>query len=231
MSSSLSLSAKHAITLIGRLRQLACACAILAVSAGSASAINLTWQLNNVTFNDGGIATGSFAFDSVTNEVSNWSITVSPWTYHGTDAWAGPGNPGDTGFVTSPSFTYGSTIGGHEAFFQNQFYEGVYDRFILFRDTNKVYPSEYDNNPKYPDFKNYNYRELRLAFADALDTSGEHPLNLQSSFGSECWNCAPGRMITGGSVVAVPEPETYAMLMAGLGLMGFVARRRKQAGA
>ena len=26
----------------------------------------------------------------------------------------------------------------------------------------------------------------------------------------------------------IPEPETYAMLLAGLGLMGFVARRRKQ---
>jgi len=28
----------------------------------------------------------------------------------------------------------------------------------------------------------------------------------------------------------VPEPETYAMLLAGLGLMGFVARRRKSRG-
>jgi len=28
---------------------------------------------------------------------------------------------------------------------------------------------------------------------------------------------------------AVPEPETYAMFMAGLGLMGFVSRRRKSA--
>ena len=27
---------------------------------------------------------------------------------------------------------------------------------------------------------------------------------------------------------AVPEPETYAMLLAGLGLMGFVARRRRR---
>jgi hypothetical protein len=26
----------------------------------------------------------------------------------------------------------------------------------------------------------------------------------------------------------IPEPETYAMLLAGLGMMGFVARRRKQ---
>jgi hypothetical protein len=29
------------------------------------------------------------------------------------------------------------------------------------------------------------------------------------------------------SITPVPEPETYAMLLAGLGLMGFVARRRK----
>ena len=31
------------------------------------------------------------------------------------------------------------------------------------------------------------------------------------------------------SVAPVPEPETYAMLLAGLGVMGFIARRRKQA--
>jgi PEP-CTERM motif len=30
------------------------------------------------------------------------------------------------------------------------------------------------------------------------------------------------------SVTAVPEPETYAMLLSGLGLMGFMARRRSQ---
>jgi hypothetical protein len=34
--------------------------------------------------------------------------------------------------------------------------------------------------------------------------------------------------LTVGSITAVPEPETYAMLLAGLGLLGFAARRRKQ---
>ncbi|MEG1118645.1 MAG: FxDxF family PEP-CTERM protein, partial [Janthinobacterium sp.] len=34
-----------------------------------------------------------------------------------------------------------------------------------------------------------------------------------------------------GYVSAVPEPETYAMLLAGLGLVGFMARRRKNKSA
>lgn len=36
-----------------------------------------------------------------------------------------------------------------------------------------------------------------------------------------------GSYLGGINVAAVPEPETYAMLIAGLGLIGFAARRRK----
>lgn len=35
-----------------------------------------------------------------------------------------------------------------------------------------------------------------------------------------------GREASGGSIAAIPEPETYAMLLAGLGLVGFAARRK-----
>lgn len=63
--------------------------------------------------------------------------------------------------------------------------------------------------------------------------------------GTKCmtgWNGydATGALIPGGTMkgtlpnmqtitAAVPEPETYAMMMAGLGLVGFMARRRKAA--
>lgn len=40
------------------------------------------------------------------------------------------------------------------------------------------------------------------------------------------WTMSCANDVIQGSVVAVPEPETYAMLLAGLGLVGFAARRR-----
>jgi len=39
---------------------------------------------------------------------------------------------------------------------------------------------------------------------------------------------ASGTYTLSTNLAPVPEPETYALMMAGLGLMGFVARRRKQ---
>ncbi len=48
------------------------------------------------------------------------------------------------------------------------------------------------------------------------------------AFGGAYWGGAT--LATNNSLIfaPVPEPETYAMMLAGLGLMGFVARRRKQ---
>jgi hypothetical protein len=37
-------------------------------------------------------------------------------------------------------------------------------------------------------------------------------------------------MVVGLKVTAVPEPETYALLLAGLGAVGFISRRRKDRG-
>jgi hypothetical protein len=54
--------------------------------------------------------------------------------------------------------------------------------------------------------------------------AGESYLNIHTSQ-------FPGGEIRGFLIAAVPEPETYAMMLAGLGLLGFIARRRKQKAA
>ena len=50
--------------------------------------------------------------------------------------------------------------------------------------------------------------------------------NMQAHYG------IPGELVEGGQLylvaAPVPEPETYAMLIAGLGLVGAAAKRRKQ---
>ncbi len=42
---------------------------------------------------------------------------------------------------------------------------------------------------------------------------------------------SPGQFLFAGFAPPIPEPESYAMLLAGLGLLGFMARRRKQQAA
>jgi PEP-CTERM motif len=50
------------------------------------------------------------------------------------------------------------------------------------------------------------------------------PGNYKLWFGT---TAAAGALIDNVSITAVPEPETYAMMLAGLGAIGFMARRRK----
>jgi hypothetical protein len=79
----------------------------------------------------------------------------------------------------------------------------------------------------------------KVAYADCVKLSGPGGINGGGMMGAVCMT---GTSLDGyGSVgtmsgypisqvittAAVPEPESYAMMLAGLGLMGFVARRRK----
>jgi hypothetical protein len=58
--------------------------------------------------------------------------------------------------------------------------------------------------------------------AFTLPTAGQYHLDISGTFGP---NASAGQYSV--AIAAVPEPETYAMLLAGLGAMGFVARRRR----
>jgi hypothetical protein len=52
----------------------------LACTSAAAEAAIRTWTLQNVTFDDGAIATGSFSYDDTINVVTSWNISVSPGT-------------------------------------------------------------------------------------------------------------------------------------------------------
>lgn len=68
----------------------------------------------------------------------------------------------------------------------------------------------------------------KFIFGD-IDYTGSTPFLLHVS-GTKTLNAAAN--YTGSlTVTAVPEPETFAMLLAGLGLMGAIARRRNKANA
>jgi len=69
-------------------------------------------------------------------------------------------------------------------------------------------------------------------FTDVAFSAGPIVLKL---FGIAAPDLAPGTAVTASyagtlNISAVPEPETWGMMLGGLGLIGFMARRRKKAG-
>jgi len=54
------------------------ACLLLFLMVCAASAANLHWQLNGVTFSDGGRAFGGFDYDAYAGVYSNINITTTP---------------------------------------------------------------------------------------------------------------------------------------------------------
>ena len=62
-------------------------------------------------------------------------------------------------------------------------------------------------------------------------TGGMSPVDLFNGNPSMPLTLAFRGQIDTGGVIPIPEPETYALMLAGLGALGMVARRRKRAGS
>lgn len=68
---------------------------------------------------------------------------------------------------------------------------------------------------------------FRIVSAFAPGTSAYAASNTGSSYATSGTWRFDMVTVSGDTIAAVPEPETYAMMIAGLGLMGFTARRRQ----
>jgi hypothetical protein len=165
-------------------------------------AAQITWTLQNVTFADGGTATGSFVVDTTLpffSRVLSYNITTSG------------------GNVTNfPSFTYENGVAPNE--------------LPSLSDSGELQLSTSLLNPNLP--PQTGSRTLLLRFSESLLTAQGTVSVLTGFNSFECWSCSTLRTVSGGSAVPtfnapIPEPGTCAMLAAGLA--GLTLLRRRQA--
>lgn len=185
--------------------------ALLFGMAPAAQAAWVTWTLQDVTFTDGGIATGQFVYNADLDLFGSYSISVSG---------------GDT--TTFPAFVYTPLTSVPQLAGVNG------ESFFVFSGPGDPLDNDFKDRP----------RELRLPFLGPLPAGGGTvPLLIPSVFGAECYACDPFRTYDSGSITTVggggggggggtpviPEPATWAMMIAGFGLVGGVMRRRREA--
>lgn len=174
---------------------LAAVAMVALTSAAQASLI--TWQLSNVTLPNSGYISGSFAVDSNTGTLTTWNLTA----YVSYPPPIPGGCPDGTCFYinTPVIFTPGSSTLASST---------LTSFFLVFTP-----------------FSDYT---LDLSFSDALTTPVPYPDVLLLTSGAAGPNTIYGPSILSGGasvvVSTVPEPETFAMMLAGLGLLGFAAR-------
>ena len=75
----------------------------------------------------------------------------------------------------------------------------------------------------YVDPLNFTVHNATISEFNHLSSGGTN-----AYFAADVLNLSGNTGAIGATVAAVPEPESYAMLLSGLGLIGFVARRRQQ---
>ena len=172
---------------------------IALLTAQASFCAQVTWSLQNVVFSDGGTATGSFVYDTSTDTVVSYSITVSG---------------GDTS--TFPAWTYQKGTNhntGADVFISNGTIEF---------ETDLVYGGH--------------LRLLDLPVVVQSQTSGTVSLSLSNEYGAECYNCAPYRTFTSGTVTStptspspVPAPPALILTCTGLGAAALYELKRRLA--
>lgn len=192
------------------------ASALLATMTAQAATVQNTSGLASpaytVTFDEAVFAGGTL----ITTEFSSWGVTLSPalrYNSQGPSAFPGItgnylGNNGGT-FINPFSILFGGDITaaafGVATNPATSLFEAL-DNGVVVESFSAA--THYDGSTDYYfGFQGITFDEIRVT------TGGDHQMLID--------NVQLG-------VAAIPEPETYAMLLAGLGLLGFAARRRKQ---
>jgi hypothetical protein len=206
------------------------AAATMVGSFGAAAAMSST-TINSLVFSSSGTlyAAGSALF------TLNTSSGAASFVGFGPSFMGGIHSSGDLAFV------------GGKLYLSDDYYG--YDRLVVVDPNNPsssstTYPVNYPYSGSYiTDGSTYYQSVFGLATPDntklyGVDGTTILDINKSTGFATVLTNyagyglgAANGTAFyteAGATVAAVPEPESYAMILAGLGLLGFMARRRKQ---
>ncbi|UJP03953.1 MAG: FxDxF family PEP-CTERM protein [Nitrosomonas sp.] len=176
----------------------------------------------------GSYLTGNGYTPNVTTEYRTWQISTDTVAYNNLDFWA-------TGYGDLTNVAFSVVSGDHFAEITlvpepgwairlNSFDIGGYN--VSDHPNSQVRILDGTSNTVLIDYSPLTILGsggTHSSFTPGLTYNG--PLSIR--FGYNDWNVGIDN-INFDQVTAVPEPETYAMLLAGLGLIGFMARRRKQ---
>lgn len=165
------------------------------------SAIPVSWNLNNVVFDDAGTATGSFVYDVDADVVSFWSISVA-----------------DGNTANFSEFTYSNLLAGQDEIHPLQ---GSGQAFI-FRGSS--IPD--DGNRRHLRL----FALTPLTNAGGMIVLGPfsvgNSFNLECFNCAPVREINAGANLTG---IAIPEPATLAVFALGLAGLGFMRRKRRWA--
>ena len=178
----------------------------IAVSALVFAAFGASAQGNLVV--NGDFQTGTFAGWTKSGDTSLSDVIANTVTSNHTFVW----RSGSTGSLSYISQTIATQIG--------QTYSLSYDVFNT-ATTNSIFEA-YFGGVKIAGFTNEVYNWTHYSFDNLVATG----LASEIKFGARN-DPSFTRLDNVTLTAAVPEPETYAMMFAGLGLMGAIARRSK----
>lgn len=211
--------------------------ALVALCAGSGAAqATLTVYISHADFMAALSSSGLDSFDDLDPTQSlgtplnrtagsyGYSASVGPsggfWPAGtlGGDAWLSASQPTDS--ISFSAFSGGvNAVGGN--FFGNDLYGDVTPTQTI-----RVSASDADGN-KTISVLNPGKNAFLGFVSNGAISSLQVWVGVQGSGETDVWPAINN--LTLGSVAAVPEPQTYALMLGGLGLLGFMARRKKQA--
>ncbi|MDP2030962.1 MAG: PEP-CTERM sorting domain-containing protein [Thiobacillus sp.] len=174
--------------------------------------LNVTWLQDANYAQTSGYTNGPKSWSIAATWVANLSyydsvrdVTYTDWRLPSSDTCVGICFNGEMGHLYYDELggvTYGSITAHHN------------DNYSLFRN---LYDSYYWTSTEY----------VPNTGIHMIFTMGSGLQDSSYDFGPQYYAMA----VRFGDVAAIPEPETYAMMLAGLGLLGFAVHRRKQKGA